>query len=115
MVEGDLILLDRAKLDEMRRAMELTNPADVVAPPSANNFILKGAVNKQMEKIAEHSRLLAAIEQWAGVQRHAGFEDRHIHKKFFLTMGCDVLSALDGSRPRKEFETMAETVEGWYL
>jgi len=29
-------------------------------------------------------------------------------------MGCDVLTALDGSRKRVDFNTMAETVEGWY-
>ena len=115
MVDGDLILLDRAMLGEMRRAMELENPGDIAERVGAvaGEFAGRGAANKQIEKIAAHGRLHAAISQWAGVQRHAGFEDRHIHKKFFLTMGCDVLTTLDGSRSRQEFDTMAPTREGW--
>jgi len=117
MVDGDLILLDRAALEEMRKAMELENPADIGARVAAvaGEFAGKGVMNKQISKIEAHGRLLDAIQQWAGVQRHAGYDDRQIHKKFFLTTGCDVLTALGGSRSRQEFDTLAERVEGWYL
>lgn len=116
MVDGDLILLDRAKLEEMRRATQLENPADIGArvAGAAGDFAGRGAVNRQMEKIEAHQRLKDAIAQWAGIQRHKGFDDRQIHKKFFLATGVDVLTALDGSRSRQEFETMAETIEKWW-
>lgn len=117
MVDGDLILLDRAKLEEMRRAVELESPADIGARVGAvaGNIAGRGVANKQLEKIEAHGRLRDTIAQWASIQRVAGFDDREIHKKFFLTLGCDVLTALNGSRTRQEFNNMVEKIEGWYL
>ncbi len=117
MVDGDLILLDREKLAAMRAAIALENPADVAsrAPPSARDFIAKGAINRQIEKIEAHGRLQHAIAQWGGIQRANGFDDSAIYRKFFLTTGVDMLTALDGSRSRQDFETLATRVEGWYL
>lgn len=115
-VDGDLILLDRAKLEEMRKAMELENPADLAARVGhvAGDFAGRGAANKQLEKIEAAGRLRDAIEQWAGIERAAGFSDSQIYRKFYLTMGMDVMSAMDGSRSRAEFEQIANTVKGWY-
>lgn len=117
MVEGDLILLDRAKLEEMRRAaFELENPGDLGQRVAAvaGDFAARGAMAKQVQKIGEHERLSHAIAQWAAIQREAGFEDYQIYRKFYHATGTDVLSALDGSRSRQDFETLANTVEGWY-
>jgi len=116
MVDGDLTLLDKAALDKMRAAMELETPASIadrvghVAGPIAG----KAASNRQNEKMEAHEQLEENIAQWAGIERVKGFTDREIQKKFYLTAGIDVLSALDGSRKRKEFEQLSETVRNWY-
>lgn len=117
MVEGDLILLDRAKLEEMRRSTELENPVDMAQRVAsvAGDFAGRGVMNRQIEKLETHGRLQHAIAQWAAIERQKGLNDREIYRKFYLTTGIDVLSALDGSRSRQEFETLATQIEGWYL
>jgi len=116
MVDGDLVLLDRAALEAKRRAMMLESAGDI----SARVFKAGGEAaaafhaNKQMAKIGAHKRLTDAIAQWAGVQRFAGYSDRESYRKFYLAMGCDVLDALRADRGREEFETMAARIEGWY-
>lgn len=117
MVDGDLILLDRAALEKMRQAIELESPASVYdrVVSKCGGLAGQGAINRQMEKHAAHERLRNAIAQWAAVQRVRGFDDRAIHRKFYLTLGVDVLTALSGGRSRQDFETMAATIEGWYL
>lgn len=114
-VEGDLVLLDREALEQMRRATELENPGDIAERVSyvAGDFAGRGAANKQIEKIAAHERLKEAIAKWAGIQRCQDLEDREIHKKFYLTTGFDVITALDASKTRQEIEKIAERVEGW--
>lgn len=115
-VNGDLVLLDREALERMRIATILEAPADVAARVAAVAGAIagKGALNKQMAKIAEHGRISHAIAQWAAIERQKGLNDREILKKFYLTTGMDVLTALDGSRPRAEMESIANTIEGWY-
>jgi superfamily II DNA or RNA helicase len=117
MVDGDLILLDRAKLEEMRRAVQMENPADIGARVSAaaGDFAGRGVMNKQLEKFSAQNKLREAIAQWAAVERVRGHDDRQIEKKFYLTLGVDVLSALSGDRTRQDFETLATTIESWYL
>lgn len=116
MVDGDLILLDREKLAQMRRATEIEAPADVAARVAAvaGDFAGKGAVNRQLEKIEAHGRLKHRLAQWAAIERMTGCTDREIYRKFYLTTGIDVLTALDGSRGRQEFEALAQRIEGWY-
>lgn len=116
MVEGDLILLTREKLAELRAAMIVKAPADVAARVAhvAGALAGKRAVNNQIEKIAAHQRLQAAIAQWAGIERFNGFTDREIYRRFFLTAGVDVLTALDGSQTRQQLDEMAQRVERWY-
>jgi DNA repair protein RadD len=113
-VDGDLMLLDRATLAAMRAAMQLEAPGDVaervgaVAGPVA----AAGAVNRQMERHASQERLKQAIEQWAGVRRAAGESDQSILRRFYLTTGVDVLTAMAGKRA--EMDALAAKVEGWY-
>lgn len=117
MVEGDLILLDRAKLDEMRAATAIENPGDIgrrVAGQAGHNAGV-GAATRQIEKIAAQERLKSAIAQWAAIERINGRHDREIYRKFYHATGIDVLGALDGQRTRVEFEELAERVERWYL
>lgn len=117
MVEGDLILLDRAALEKMRAAAQLESAADVAERVGyrAGPIAAKSAANRQIEKIVAHQQLEASIDQWAGVQRAKGYSDREIYKQFYLTLGMDVLTALDGKKTRQEFEDMNKLVQGWYL
>lgn len=116
MVDGDLTLLDRAKLEAMRKAAEIETPGNVAIRVShvAGDFAGRGAMNKQIDKIEAHSRLSNVIAQWAAVQRLKGFTDPQLYRKFFLTTGIDVLSALDGKLPRQHFDELATRVEQWY-
>lgn len=117
MVEGDLTLLSVEKLAEMRKAMDMESPASVQEKTAfvAGEFAGRGALNRQLEKWAAKDRLEAAIKQWAGIERHKGFNDAEIQKKFYLTLGIDVLTAMDGSQTRQQFETLAMKVEKWYM
>jgi len=115
MVEGDLVLLDRAKLDEMRKAILLPTPADVanraafVAGKAAGAF----QADKAIEKIQAQTRLKDAISQWAGIQRYKGRGDRESYRRFYLATGLDVLGALSKDLSRQDYETLAIKVEGW--
>jgi DNA repair protein RadD len=115
MVHGDLILLDRETLAKMRAATNLDNPSDVGnrAMFAAGPLAAKGAMNRQSEKIEAHQALQQAIAIWAGYERAKGHNDREIQRLFYFKAGFDVLSALDGSRSRKEFETITDSVMGW--
>lgn len=117
MVEGDLTLLDVTALQKLRQSTVLEAAADVaerVGHASGNAFAAKGAANRQLEKIAEHTALRDSLAQWAGIQRSKGFSDREIMKKFYIAVGFDVLSALDVSRTRADMEKLRQTIEGWY-
>lgn len=116
MVEGDLILLDRAALERMRRNIELESPADIAERVShvAGEYAGKGVANKQRDKIAAQERLRETIAQWAGYGRADGFSDRELHKKFYLMSGMDVLSALSKEHSRAEYDMITERIRSWY-
>lgn len=113
-VDGDLMLLDRATILALQQAMQLDSPADVAARAEhvAGPLAGKGAANRQIERHASQAALRASIEQWAGIRRAAGDEDRSIHKRFFLATGMTVLDALALSRA--DMDSMRAVVEGWY-
>lgn len=113
-VDGDLMLLDRATLAQMRAAAVLEAPGDVGERVGAvaGALAAAGAVNKQIERHVAQQRLRAAIEQWAGIRRAAGEDDQSILRRFYLTTGVDVLSAMGGKRA--EMDGLAARVEGWY-
>lgn len=112
-VDGDLILLDRAMLEKMRAAIQLEAPGAVADRVGyvAGDLAARGAANKQMERIQAQQRLQAAIEQWAGCQRAIDRSDRESYRRFYLTTGVDVLSAL--TLKRAEMDELATRVEGW--
>lgn len=116
MVEGDLVLLDREALERMRRGTILETPGNVAARVAkvAGPIAAKGVANRQMEKIEAQGELKEAIAQWAAIERSRGFSDREIYRRFYLSTGMDVLSALDGSRTRQDYLITAERVKGWY-
>ena len=112
-VDGDLMLLDRDMLAAMRAAMQLESPTDMGQRVGAAAGALAGAgaVNRQIERHASQQRLTDAINQWAGIERVKGRQDRETHRRFYLTLGIDVLSALGQSR--QDMDKLAETVERW--
>lgn len=115
-VEGDLILLDRETLAKLRAATTPESPADVaarVAHVTQNPIAAKGAAKRQLEKIEAHERLKTAIAQWAAIQRLKGLDDRAIQRLFYITLGIDVLSALDASKTRADMDLLSQTIEGW--
>lgn len=114
MIDGDLILLDRNKLAELRAAAELEDPASVgrrVGFATGNEYAAKGHINNQIERIQMQTRLKGAIALWAGHQRAQGRDDQQSYRRFYLTTGVDVLSAL--ALPRADMEKLATTIEGW--
>jgi superfamily II DNA or RNA helicase len=113
-VAGDLFLIDRERAAAMREAINLPSPADVgnraahVAGPIAG----QAAARQSIERHGAQQRLRAAIEQWAGVRRAVGEDDQIIYRRFYATIGSDVLSVQ--TLPRVDMERIAERVEGWY-
>jgi superfamily II DNA or RNA helicase len=112
-VDGDLMLLGPEQLAIMRAATTLESPASVLKRVSAVAGAIagRGALDRQMERHAAQQRLSAAIAQWAGIQRYRGRSDQESYRRFYLTLGVDVLSAL--ATPRADMDRMADLVEGW--
>lgn len=112
-IDGDLILLDRAKLAEMRRAAELEAPADMMLRVSAaaGPFAGKHHMNAQIERIAAQKDLIDAIAHWAGQQRALQRPDDETYRRFYLALGVDVLTAQ--SLPRVDMEKLTTTIRSW--
>lgn len=115
MVDGDLMLLDRDKLAELRAAMTLEAPADVAARVThvAGELAGRGAANRAIERHAAQAELITEIEQWAGVRRAMGESDSVIQRRFYHATGCDILTAMAGKR--SEMDALANTVRSWYM
>lgn len=116
MVDGDLILLDRATLEAKRKAMQLESPESVASRVAfvMGNGIGAYQADKQREKIQAHQRASNAIAQWAGIQRAKGRADSESYRRFYITMGIDVLEALSADKTKEDYENLAIRVEGWY-
>lgn len=110
-VDGDLELLDRAVLEQMRKAIILESPGDMAERVGhvAGAAAAKARANSQRGRIDAQKRLADVIAKWAGVQRHKGLSDREIHKAFYLGYKIDVLTALSGTT--KEMDTLAGRIE----
>ena len=110
-VDGDLIMLDADVLDAMRRAAVLDSPEEVANRASyvAGPIAGRAAAKHQAARIEEQQRLRDTIAMWAGVQRNKGRSDEESYRRFYLTYGIDVLSALamnraDAEKLRQELE-----------
>ena len=113
-VDGDLILMDRAMIMKMQQDAVLESPMAMgqrLFNAGLPENYAKGHVNKHIEKHNAQQRLLAAINQWAGIQRHMGRADQESYRRFYITAGIDVITATTLGRP--EMEKLAEKVEGW--
>ena len=116
MVDGDLVLLDKGMLERMRQSTVLETPEEIQARVSRSqgSIVGKHVAKCQAEKIEAQKELIDSLAQWAAIQRQDGFTDQELYRKFFLTTGSDVLSALSASHNRQEYQDMADTVKGWY-
>lgn len=112
-VDGDLILLDRETLARMREATELASPADVAnrAAFVAGDAAGRARANSQIERIQSQQRLKDVIAMWAGMQTYKGRSDQDSYRRFYLTLGVDVLSAL--ALPRADMDKLSDQIEGW--
>lgn len=118
MVDGDLMLLDREKLEAMRKAAEVESIGSVgvrVSRGPGGEAAARYHMERQLEKIASHERAKHAIAQWAAIKRLDGLDDRELYRRFYLTLGVDVLTALDGSQSRQALDELADKVEKWYM
>jgi len=114
-VEGDLMLLDRDKLAEMRAAIELESPASVV---SRVNFATGGRasndlLDKQVLKHEAQQGLKNAFAQWAGMQRYQGRSDAESHRRIYYALGTDMLTTLHRDRSAADYEATRAIVQGW--
>lgn len=114
-VDGDITLLTVERLAEMRKATVLESPASMGERVAAVAGGAAGmaAMNRQMEKHAAQQRLSAALAQWAGVQMAKGRDFAESYRRFYLTTGMDVMTAL-ALDDRKAYDELAAKVEGWY-
>lgn len=112
-IDGDLILLDRNRLAELRAAGQLEAPASVGerVARAAGTIAAKGTMNAQIERIQMQQRLDHAIAVWAGRERYRGRDDQQSYRRFYFTLGVDVLTAR--TLPRVDMEKLATTIEGW--
>lgn len=91
-VEGDLIELDPGVLARMRAEVDRVD--NVPRFPQNATPEVVGAIRKnhRMRQDAQ-TTLRAAIDLWAGWQRHLGREDSEIYRRFWHAFGVDTMSA----------------------
>lgn len=111
MVDGDLTLLDMATLAKMRAVVQLPSPAAMGAASGGGALGQIGAVNRSIERHASQQALAESIAIWAGWQRAKGRSDPETYRRFYLTLGVDVASAL--SLPRKDMDAITAKVTEW--
>ena len=113
-VDGDLLLLDAEALAKLRASTVLESPASICqrVMMAAGENAAAGAINRQIERNKSQQRLSDTIAQWAAVRRAAGDTDSIIHRRFYLTFGIDVLSAL--AQVGKDMDAMSETISKWW-
>lgn len=114
-VEGNLFLLDRFKLEQMRQATVLASAGAAAsgANYAAGEIAGKANANRQIEKIAAQKRLSDMIGIWAAVERSKGRPDDQSYKRFYFAACIDVLGALSADRTRQEYDELTTKIEGW--
>ena len=107
-VDGDLELIDPETLHELAEKAILEDPANVArrAGFAAGPAAAQKALKDQVARIQTQKELVNAVARWAGVQRHYGYTDRQIHKKFYIHFDRTITEAL--SEPKA---LMMETIQ----
>ena len=97
-VDGDLCELDPVVLSALRGEIDRIDedPISLMdrmrhagAPPQ----VVAGARAQHERRQAAQSVLRDAIAWWAAWQRHAGRDDREIHRRFWFKFGVDIMTA----------------------
>ncbi len=111
-VDGDLELLDPEYIRELEAELNLENPYDIEerVKRAAGEYAGKAARKKQQERIDTQKTLAETVASWAGRQKQFGLTDRQIKKKFYLTFGMSITSAL--SQVKAEMLEIIEMIKG---
>lgn len=106
-VDGDLVLLDPAKLAELRGLAEaIHQPAPIQSwlPAMAQRANLQ----RHHERIELQNELRHVIALWAGKWGHQ--PDQVNYRRFYLTFGLDVLTAC-GEREHAKIRTLIQRIQ----
>lgn len=96
-VDGDLYLLDPEDVRALQNKVILEDPAKMAQRVSmaVNPAAGLRAMKNQQERIAVQKELSEVIALWAGkMKTKHGYNDRMIHKKFYLEHGMTITEAL---------------------
>lgn len=110
-VDGDLVLLDSKTLEELEAKTKLESPQDIyqrVAAVAGHAAGVRASKNQE-ERISYQQILADHIAQWAGKLREQGYNDRNIHKEFFILFDKTIPDAL--SEPKADMIKTMEKLE----
>lgn len=111
-VDGDLYLIDPEVLHQMEKETQLETPESVAKRVSIAAGGPAGikAMKNQVERIKTQKKLSEVIAMYAGRQRTSyGLGDRAIHKKFYISFGMTITTAL--SEPKADMSHTIEKLE----
>lgn len=111
-VDGDMALLDPETIRELEKELDLESPEAIAHRVAAAAGPLAGASarKKQQERIDMQQTVAQAIAQWAGREKHYGYTDRQIKKRFMLQFGESITGVL--SLPKAEMEKYLNEING---
>ena len=97
-VDGDLSELSAETLDRLRSAvmstdMSLSDYKVWLVAQNVPDVVYRTNAKRHEETHQAQTILRSWMDHWAGQQHAAGASDRKIQRLFFLTFGCDVLTA----------------------
>lgn len=112
-VDGDLVLLDRAALEEMRKNIQLEAPGDVAVRVgnATRGLGANKAGEQQQERIQTQQALMMDVAWFFGRERAKGRSDRETEKRFYLTLGMSTLEAY--ALPRADMVKISEIIKQW--
>jgi superfamily II DNA or RNA helicase len=96
-VDGDLHELDAETLARLRGDVAAVAAAPAI-PFGATPVIVASVRKRHRERIEALGSLGQAMALWGGWRAHLGESERETQRRFYLTMGVDVLSAQSLSR-----------------
>jgi superfamily II DNA or RNA helicase len=96
-VDGDLHELDAETLARLRGDVAAVSAAPAI-PFGATPVIVASVRKRHRERIEALGSLGQAMALWGGWRAHLGESERETQRRFYLTMGVDVLSAQSLSR-----------------
>lgn len=110
-VDGDMELLDPETIRHLEREVELEDPYEMEARITRTVGKAAGihARKNQQARIEMQKQLADVIALWCGRQKHYGYTDRQIKKRFANFFGEGITVVL--SLPRSEMEQYMEQIK----